>query len=338
MQRSKRRIAAAFVAVTGLAALAACAPTPAAEDNSVYHFRIATIEGVGTPMNDAFERLVDEVDECSDGRLQGENYPAGQLGAHLDLIDGNRQGVYEITSGGFDAEATDAPTVAALSLGYVFKDEEHVEAVIEELEADMTAALSEATGVSVLAMGEDGWRWLFSSSRIDNIDQLQGLKIRVPEFEIPLGVWAALGASATPVPFTEVYSALETGVIDAGEASLAQIKANAFWEPAPFLTNSKHWYNIKPVRVNTEWFESLPDDLQACLQDTAGTVFAEARQQNRDVAASILEELEAEGVTVSDTPGDIDDWEKRANEFTEEYVAKYPDAGPLLERVAELAN
>lgn len=344
MQRLSRRVTALTWALVTVSAATACAPSDAQDEGGgeqaeeVVQYRVATIEGVGTPMDEAFETFIDEVESCSDGRLVGENFPAGQLGGFVDLIDGNRQGTYEITSGGFDVEGPSAPVVSALSLGYVFEDEEHVERVIAEMQDEMSAQLDEATGVSIIGMGEDGWRWLFSSRPVTSIDDLAGLKIRVPEAEIPLGLWSSLGASATPVPFTEMYNALETGVIEAGESSLAQIEANAFWEPARQLTNTQHWYNIKPVRANSAWLESLPQDLQDCLREVGNEVFAEAREQNRAQAEQMLADLQAAGVTVHEPPADLDVWRERSAEYDAEYFAKYPEAEPFVEKVKSLAD
>lgn len=304
-----------------------------ADAEEVFEYRVATIEGVGTPMNDAFEAYIDGLEECSDGRLQGENFPNSQLGGFIDLIDGNRQGTYEFTMGGFDVEGELAPGLSALSLGYVFRDTEHVEQVIEELQDEMSRRLDEATGVSVAAMGDEGWRTLFATRPVRNLEELQGLKIRVPEAEIPLGMWNAMGASATPVPFTEIYSALQTGVIEGGEGALAQIDANAFHEPAPHLTQTHHWYNIKPVRVNSAWLNSLPQELQDCVYDVGDEVFRDAREASRQDMDERIEKFEAQGVEVYDEPEDIDEWAERAATYEEEYFERYPDAEEFIERV-----
>jgi TRAP-type C4-dicarboxylate transport system substrate-binding protein len=344
MNLGLNRRVAGTVGVLSAAALAltACAPEGTTAGGStggdVITYRIATIDGIGTPMNSGFDRFIEEVADCSDGRLQGTNYPAGQLGGFIDLIDGTRQGTYEITSGGFDAEAGVAPIVSALSLGYIFKDEEHVERVISEFMDEMNKEMDEATGVTIIAMGEDGWRWTFSSKPINSIDDLAGVKIRVPESEIPLGVWGKLGASATPVPFTEIYNSLETGVIEAGESALAQIDANAFWEPAPNLVNSKHWFNIKPIRANSAWFNSLDADLQNCLTTVGEKVFGEVRAESRAIEAETLEKLKGLGVTIADEPSDLDVWEARAAEYNKEYFAKYPGSEEFINKVLELAK
>lgn len=337
---TKRSVIA--VGAAALLLLTACAPEGAqpgdASDGEVIEYRIATIEGIGTPMNKGFDRFVDEVAECSDGRLVGTNYPAGQLGGFVELIDGNRQGVYEITSGGFDVESGVAPIAAALSLGYVFESEEHVERTIAEFQDEMSAELDAATGVTIIGMGEDGWRWMFSDKEISNLEDLQGVKIRVPEAEIPLGLWGALGAAATPVPFTEIYNGLETGVINAGESALAQIDSNGFWEPAPHLVNSKHWFNIKPVRANTAWFESLDPELKECLTSVGESVFADVRAESRAIEAATLERLEGEGVSVIAEPTDLDRWRELAESYNAEYFAKYPGSEEFIDQVKALAD
>lgn len=327
-----------------LALMAGCAPSAEngsgtdANAQNVIEYRVATIEGIGTPMNDGFDRFIEQVEECSDGRLVGTNYPAGQLGGFVDLVDGNRNGTYEITSGGFDVEGELAPSLSALSLGYVFDDEEHVERVIDEMLPQMSDMLEETTGAVILGMGEDGWRWTFSTRPVETIDDLDNLKIRVPEAEIPLGLWDALGAAPTPVPFTEMYNALETGVVDSGEGAVAQIDANALWEAAPYLNNTKHWYNIKPVRANSDWFNSLDADLQKCLTTAGDEIFTEVREASRTIESETLDELKAKGVTVVNEPSDLEEWKARSATYDEKYFTKHPDAKEFIDEVKSYAS
>jgi TRAP-type C4-dicarboxylate transport system substrate-binding protein len=333
-----RGSAAAVVAV-GMFAVSGCAPsdTGPTDGDEVFTYRVATIEGVGTPMNDAFDTFISEVETCSDGRLVGTNFPAGQLGGYLDLIEGNRQGTYEITSGGMGNE-TDAPGLVATGLGYIFQDEEHVERVIDELGGEMSKLIGDAYGVTILGFGEDGWRWMFSNRPVESIDDLSGLKIRVPEEPIPLGVWSSLGASPTPVPFTEMYNALETGVINAGESSVAQISAGAFWEPAPHLVNTKHWYAIKPVRANSAWFDGLPAELQSCLTEVGKRVFTEARIANRALAEGMLADMVDGGAIVHEVPSDIEEWAERAAAYNETFFAEQPEAKDFIDKVMDLTD
>lgn len=337
--RSRRTRGIVVPSVLAFAVTALAAGTAPAFAQDVHRFRVATIEATGTPMNDAFVQYIDRLNTCSNGKLAGQNFPDGQLGGFIDLIDGNRQGTYEMTMGGFDVEGKNAPDLAALSMGWVFKDYDHVERVIDEMLDEMSNRLDESTGVTVVAMGDEGWRTLFANRPVRNLDDLQGLKIRVPQAEIPLGMWKAIGASPTPVPFTEIYNALQTKVIDAGEGGISQIDEYHFYEAAPYLTQTHHWYNIKPVRVNSAWLKSLPEDLQTCIYEEGREVFAEARKKVRlDMEARLDKWRAMDDVEVFDTPQDLDEWIERAAAFEAEYFQKYPQSEDFIKRVRALAK
>ncbi len=127
-------------------------------------------------------------------------------------------------------------------------------------------------------------------------------------------------------------------MIEGGESALAQIDANAFWEPAPHLTNTKHWFNIKPVRANAEWFNSLEPELQECLRTTGEEVFGDVRATSRQQESETLDELRSEGVTVVDEPTDLDVWKTRAATFDEAYFAKHPEAADFIAEVKSYAT
>jgi C4-dicarboxylate-binding protein DctP len=307
------------------------------QTDEVYEFRIATAEGIGTSMEAIFDEFVDQVADCSGDRLVGSHFPGGQLGDYNELIDGNRIGTYEITSGGFDTEGERAPDLAGLSLGYLLQDDAHVDRVIDELLEDIAQRMDEATGVSVVAIGTEGTRHLVSTEPVLSLADLQGLKMRATPFEIPIGLWTALGAQPTPVPFSDTYSALETGVVDAAEGAIPTIQAMAFHEPAPNITLTHHWINLKAIRVNTAWLESLPAELQECVWQEAADV-AERQRERRaaDETEEVIAELEAQGVEFHELD-DLDEWRAAAQPYTEEYLDKYPEARDFIERVQSLA-
>lgn len=309
--------------------------TDTAASEETITFRAATAEGIGSPMADAFDEYMEQLEECSDGRLVGEHFPAQQLGPYPDLIDGNRQGIYEMTTGSFATPGQLAPELAALTLGYMIKSDEHADRIIEELGDELSRITDEKTGVSVPAIGTEGARHLFSTKPIRNIEDLQGIKMRVPEEEVPIGVWGALGARPTPIAFSELYSALQTGVVDAAEGAIAQVEALKFYEPAPHLTLTGHWINIKPVYVNTAWLEGLPEDLQTCIHDVGREVFARQREANEEANEQILVNLEDQGVQVYEL-SDLEEWRERAAAFTDEYVEEHPEARDIVEQIQAL--
>jgi TRAP-type transport system periplasmic protein len=310
---------------------------PPADEEQSFTFRAATAEPVDTPTADAFDNYLDRLRDCSEGRLDGEHFPASQLGNFGDLIDGNRRGTFEMTAGGFDVEGPLAPATSALSLGYLIRDSAHVDRIIEELGDEIAQIMDEETGVTVVAIGDDGPRHLISRSPVRSLTDMRGMKVRTPDFEIPIGLFQALGASPTPTPFEEVYNALQTGVVDAAEGTAVAVEAIKFYEPAPNLVLTSHWMHLRAIRVNSEWLNGLPSDLQECVRSEAVGVFEQQRADARSAGEEALETMEAEGVEIIELP-DLDEWRAAAQGYIDEYVAKYPEARDLVERVQELAE
>ena len=311
------------------------APAAAAAKDAIT-FRIGHAESLGSPTNDAFERWIKILDERSGGRLKAQHFPAGQLGNYTQIIEGNRLGTIEISMGGPDTEAKVAPIVAALALGYVFKDEQHVDRVLQGPIGERVSEECKAkTGVEFIAYGEEGFRHVLSKRPVRTLADLKGMKIRVPETPIGLRTFQLLGASPTPVAFNEVYNALQTGVVEATEASLFAIQGFKYHEPAGHLTLSGHWFNPKPVRVNAKWLAGLPSDLQTLLRQTAQEVMAEERADARKRATDVLQQLRGQGTQVYELP-DKEEWIRATAPQHSEYAKEFPEAARVLEEVQAL--
>ena len=117
----------------------------------------------------------------------------------------------------------------------------------------------------------------------------------MPQLRIWVDFWTLLGAAPTPLPYSEQYSALSTGIIDAIDSDVFSIVGFKFHEQAKNLTLTGHWFLPKAVRVNAAWLDSLPDDLRTMLRETAKAEFAEQRRINRAKAAETLAELKKLG-------------------------------------------
>ena len=307
---------------------------PAAKD--AITFRIGHAESLGSPTNDAFERWIKILDERSGGRLKAQHFPAGQLGNYTQIIEGNRLGTIEISMGGPDTEAKVAPIVAALALGYVFKDEQHVDRVLQGPIGERVSEECKAkTGVEFIAYGEEGFRHVLSKRPVNSLADLKGMKIRVPETPIGLRTFQLLGASPTPVAFNEVYNSLQTGVVDGTEGSLFAIQGFKYHEAATYLVLSGHWFNPKPVRVNAKWLAGLPIDLQQLLRQTAKEVMGEERADARKRAGDVLKQLKDQGVQVYEL-ADKEEWIKATAPQHDEYAKEFPEAAKVLEEVRAL--
>ena len=148
---------------------------------------------------------------------------------------------------------------------------------------------------------------------------------------------AALGASPTPLPYAEQYSALSTGLIDALESDVFSVIGFKWHEQAKHLTLTSHWFLPKATRVNARWLDSLPADLQTLVRDSAKEVFAEQRKANRANAAKTLEELKAvgrHGASAQDTPK----WREATDTLYDEFGAKSPATKAMIDRIRALAG
>jgi TRAP-type C4-dicarboxylate transport system substrate-binding protein len=263
--------------------------------------RIATSEAIGSPISETFEAWAATLREQSDGAIDAQHFPASQLGSYSDLIEGNRLGTIEITTGGPDTEESIAPEIAATggAPGFIYRDEAHVDAVLQgPIGTQVSQIAREKTGVEFVAFGEVGFRHLLTKEPVTNLEELAGTKIRVPELRVWIDFWQLLGANPTPLPYAEQYNALSTGVIEGLEADFFSINGFNWYEQAPHLTLTNHWFLPKAVRVNAGWLDGLDPGLQDMVRSTALEAFAGQREANRTGMAAALDGLVAAGVTV----------------------------------------
>jgi C4-dicarboxylate-binding protein DctP len=302
--------------------------------------RIAHSEALNTPMTEAFERWTAVLRERSGGRIDAQHFPAGQLGNYTQLIEQSRIGTIQVTAGGPDTEEAVAPEIAAAggAPGFIYRDEAHADRVLQgPLAGEISAAARRKTGVEFVAYGEVGFRHLLSKRPVRTLEELRGLKIRVPELRIWVDFWRKLGANPTPLAYAEQYSALSTGVIDALEADYFSIRGFKWGEQAKHLTLTHHWFLPKAVRVNARWLDGLPADLQAMVRDTAREAFAEQRRVNRAKADEALADLRRQGITVHQmADAEKQRWLAATNSLFAEFGAKSAETKAMIDKIIAL--
>lgn len=325
---------------TGAAMLATpmIAGRGAAQDKFVC--KIAHTEGIGTPITNAFDAWAKVLNEKSEGRIDAQHFPAAQLGGLAEALEGSRLGTIQVTTAGPDSEEAIAPEIAALggAPGFIYKNEAHVDAVLQGELGRIASDIARAkTGVEFVAYGETGFRHILSKRPVGSLADLAGLKIRVPQLRIWIDFWTLLGAAPTPLPYSEQYSALSTGIIDAIDSDVFSIVGFKFNEQANNLTLTGHWFLPKAVRVNAAWLDSLPEDLQALVRDSAKEAFAEQRRVNRALAADTLEQLKGMGVQVQSLPPEeLAKMEEITSPLYEQFGALSPETAEMIAKIREL--
>lgn len=302
--------------------------------------RIATSEAIGSPISETFEAWAETLRKESDGAIDAQHFPASQLGSYSDLIEGNRLGTIEITTGGPDTEEAIAPEIAATggAPGFIYRDEAHVDAVLQgPIGTKVSQIARDKTGVEFVAFGEVGFRHLLTKEPVTNLEELAGTKIRVPELRVWIDFWQLLGANPTPLPYAEQYNSLSTGVIEGLEADFFSITGFKWHEQAPHLTLTNHWFLPKAVRVNAAWLDGLSPELQDMLRNTAKTAFAGQREANRSGMASALDGLVAAGVTVHELSDEEKAlWVKTAAPLFDQFGEASPETAKMIEEIRSL--
>jgi tripartite ATP-independent transporter DctP family solute receptor len=325
-----------LIHATGAGALSLGLASPALSQQK-FTMRLAHSEAVGAPLTQALQRWCDTLNSRSGGRIDAQHFPGSQLGSYTQLIEQSRIGTIQATVGGPDTEESVAPEIAATggAPGFIFRDETHVDRILQgPLGDEVSAVARRKTGVEFVAYAEVGFRHILSKRPVTNLESLKGLKIRVPEIKVWVDFWRRLGASPTPLPYAEQYTALSTGVIEAVEADFFSILGFKWFEQAKHLTLSYHWFLPKAIRVNARWLDGLPADLQALVRQSARDIFAEQRRDNRLKTDAALADLVKAGVTVHRLPNDeASRWFATARPLFDEFSSKSADTKAMVGRI-----
>ncbi|RGX55176.1 MULTISPECIES: TRAP transporter substrate-binding protein [Anaerotruncus] len=249
--------------------------------------KIAHVSADGVPIDEFCDKLVEDFDNLTGGRITVQVFPASQMGNNSELLEQLQFGTLEmcISSVAFLGAFTDTTTL--LDLPYLFKNEAAAEEVLDgEVGQSMFADL-ENSGFHGLAWLSTGWRHLTANKEIHKPADLAGLKIRVMENQMHIAHFNALGASAVPMAFSELYTALQNGTMDCQENPWANIDGNRLYEVQKYIIETGHIYDTSPLLASKSWW----DTLSASDQELITQVITEGLAWERELSASNQDEL-----------------------------------------------
>jgi TRAP-type transport system periplasmic protein len=254
------------------------------------------------PYSVGIDKLTPILDKNSGGAIKLQVFCCAQLGSERELAESVRLGTIHMTSVAAEgALPAWVPELQVFGLPFVIRDREHVYKVLDgPIGKDLEAKLA-AQGLQVLGWWELGFRDMTTRNKPVRVpDDLKGLKMRVQEAKVWLGFMRALGAIATPIPFGELYGALQQGVVDGQENPIVTITSMKFYEVQKFVGLTEHTYTALPVLASKRWWDGLKADQQKVIADSVKTSVAE---QRKTVAAQVddgIKLLKAQGVTVTE--------------------------------------
>ncbi|GGY02772.1 C4-dicarboxylate ABC transporter substrate-binding protein [Litchfieldella qijiaojingensis] len=219
-------------------------------------------------------KFKEEVEANSDGRIEVQIYPSEQLGAEMDVINSIQLGTADMTITGESLQNW-APKAAMMAVPYAFRDSEHLHAAVSgEIGDEIEAQITERANLVPLAWFERGPRHLTSNRPVRDPDDLDGLRLRVPNVPLFVDTWEALGARPTPMAFSEVFTALQQNTIQAQENPLSLIESASFYEVQDYVNFTGHVRSWIYVVIGKDQLESMPEDLQQVIFDAAETMQA----------------------------------------------------------------
>lgn len=249
--------------------------------------------------------FAEELEKRTDGALTVQIFPNGQLGNDAQMIDGARSGIIDITLVGINNMTGLIPDAGAFSLPFMFPTRETAYKVLDGKVGDMVGAQFEQHGLKALGFPENGYRNMTNNRGPIRVPaDVEGLQMRVNNSKALNDMFAALGAAPQQLPVAELYTALETGVVDSQDHPIAVTLSFKFFEVQKYLSMTRHAYSALAFFMNKAKFDSLSAELQETLLATAADAVTMQRELSIAKEEDMIAELKGHGMEVNtDTDG-----------------------------------
>lgn len=304
--------------VIGLLLLASCSQQ-STNEGTVNHSNTGVKDGVkvmktavatseNRSLTKGLVRFAEIVENKSNGSINVEVYHSGQLGGDREVFEALQLGSIQGTTLSTGPIAQFSPRFSVFDLPYLFPN---VETAYQLLDGPIGKELLQSLdsqNVVGLNYWENGFRHLTNDvKKVKTPKDVEGLKMRTLESKIHIDMWNELGANATPMAFTELFSGLQQGVVEGQENPIGNVVSNKFFEVQKYLTKIGHVYNASPFLVSKDFWDSLTDEEREIVQ--------EAADEARDYQRKLNQEEEEEGLKILADNGmlitDLSDEEKK---------------------------
>jgi len=264
-----------------------------------------------------------------DPRIQLDVYDNGTLGNERDVIEGNQLGTVDVAITSFGVVSNFAALTAVMNLPFMFKDFDAVEAALNNSAMQpVWDQIESGAGLKFLGVYSQGFRHVVSNKGIiTSLDDFKGLKIRVPEADLYVNTFTALGASPTPIAWGEMYTSMQTGVVDAFENTPVNVIQYNLQEVSKYETATNHIWDGAIITMNMDAWNALPADVQQtfleCVQESA----TYQRSAINDAATTAIQQVKDSGMQYADVSDELHTQlvDAVASVYTDFY-AQYPDA------------
>jgi TRAP-type C4-dicarboxylate transport system substrate-binding protein len=254
---------------------------------------------VGSLKDRMCQRYLDDV-RAQTGDAVTIKYIKGEaLGNAASVMEQHLSGTVDIFCNELVWFADYVPDLQILGWGFTFRNEDHMAAFFDSALFSDLSKIAIKQGARILSATPTQPRMMFTKKPVSSIDDVQGIKMRVPQLKSYLELWTALGTRPTQVAWSEVYLGLTTGVVVAAEGPPTDAMGQNFHQAAPYITRTDHLFSTVHISMNEATFQSLTGDQQAIVLQAAKKATNWARELATNEVNTMLAKAESEGATVS---------------------------------------
>ncbi|MCI2056134.1 MAG: TRAP transporter substrate-binding protein [Oscillibacter sp.] len=249
----------------------------------------------------ALQAYADAVAAASDGMIQITVYPASQLGNERDTMEGLKMGTIDMAYISSGVCENYEPMFGLMNLPFLFQSYDQLESSLKDEQIFSTLKDGLSThSIRLMTMLNQGMRYMYSTTPVSDLTNVNGIKIRVPEAPMAKGIWSDLGGNPTPTGWSEVYTSMSTKVVDAFEVHIYAVFMENLQETFQYAYLTGHQVSSSAVMISENIWEQLPEAAQQILTDCLETLETENHNNIVGAEAGLLQQLSDLGIEVNE--------------------------------------
>ncbi|MBU5255540.1 DctP family TRAP transporter solute-binding subunit [Tissierella praeacuta] len=300
LNKNSRSIITIFICLVLILSGCSSGKKPASSDEKVV-LKVGHINAPDHPWNIALEGFAKDVSEATNGNLEIQVFPSSQLGGERDMAEGLKLGTLDMGLFGTGALQSLDKRLIVEELPYAWSNRNNAYEALDGELGDELNKILKGHSIVGLSYWESGYRHITNSVRpINSLEDLKGLKLRVPEAEMRIDTFKDLGALPTPLAFSEVFTALQQGTVDGQENPLPTISSSKFNEVQKHLMISGHIWGSALLGISDKSWNGLSDDYKKIISEKADIWKIKEREMIQNSEKELLESLKASGMEVTE--------------------------------------
>ncbi len=283
-----------------LAIAAAFALLPPAVHAQAVKLTLGHGAAIGNPRHEASVKFAEVLKAKTNGRIEVQVAPAAQLGDDAAMVTALRTGALDMSANSQGAVANAVPEYAAFGMPFLFSNAAAAFKLLDGPLGKELADRSAEKGLVLLGTWDNGVRQMTNSKHpINKVEDMKGLKMRVPPDATLVDIMKSLGAESQQIRFAELYVALQQGVVDGQENPLVNIHASKLYEVQKHLALTNHQFQMTPLLMSKRSWDRLSDTDKKAVQEAAAEATALQRKLSQEADDKLLADLKAKGVQVT---------------------------------------